>query len=175
MHSIIFANYPANETMGIGYTVDVAECNVRFLGNLTLNLWDCAGQEQFMKNYFTQESETIFKHVQVLIYVFDCKTDQRQVLNFPGYLGQRYLHIYSMQKDLSDYRKCIEKLAMHSPDSHIFILIHKMDMIADSEKEKVFKAFFREIESNTKGMAINKVFATSIWDESLYKAWSTIV
>jgi len=39
MHSIIFANYPAKETMGIGFTVDVAESKFRFMGNLTLNLW----------------------------------------------------------------------------------------------------------------------------------------
>lgn len=25
MHSIIFANYPVNDTVGIGYTVDVEE------------------------------------------------------------------------------------------------------------------------------------------------------
>lgn len=43
MHSIIFANYPAKETMGIGFTVDVAESKFRFMGNLTLNLWDCGG------------------------------------------------------------------------------------------------------------------------------------
>lgn len=44
MHSIIFANYPPRETMGIGYTVDVNENKFRFMGNLTLNLWDCGGQ-----------------------------------------------------------------------------------------------------------------------------------
>ena len=50
-----------------------------------------------------------------------------------------------------------------------------MDMIPEGEKTTVFQKFFKEIEESTKDMAINKVFATSIWDESLYKAWSTIV
>ena len=44
MHSIIFANYPPRDTMGIGYTVDINENKFRFMGNLTLNLWDCGGQ-----------------------------------------------------------------------------------------------------------------------------------
>jgi len=57
MHSIIFANYPGNdpfimkkvlkkkakETMNIGFTVDVAESKIKFMGNLSLNLWDCGG------------------------------------------------------------------------------------------------------------------------------------
>jgi len=43
MHSIIFANYPARETVGFGYTVGVDESKIRFMGNLTLNLWDCGG------------------------------------------------------------------------------------------------------------------------------------
>jgi hypothetical protein len=29
--------------MGIGFTVDVNECKFKFMGNLTLNLWDCGG------------------------------------------------------------------------------------------------------------------------------------
>lgn len=52
MHSIIFANYPARETMGIGYTVGVDQQLIRFMGNLTLNLWDCGGQDKLMKHYF---------------------------------------------------------------------------------------------------------------------------
>lgn len=32
MHSIIFANYPPNETVGIGFTVDIEESKIRFLG-----------------------------------------------------------------------------------------------------------------------------------------------
>lgn len=42
--------------------------NVRFLGNLVLNLWDCGGQYRFFESYF--ESDTIFRNVEVLIYVF---------------------------------------------------------------------------------------------------------
>ncbi len=42
--------------------------NVRFLGNLVLNLWDCGGQYRFVENYL--ENDTIFRNVEVLIYVF---------------------------------------------------------------------------------------------------------
>lgn len=53
MHSVIFANYPAKDTSRIGYTIDRSEQKFKFMGNLTLNLWDCGGQKNFMRQYFT--------------------------------------------------------------------------------------------------------------------------
>jgi Ras-related GTP-binding protein A/B len=41
------------------------------MGTLTLNLWDCGGQDTFMEQYFAVQRETIFRGVEVLIYVFD--------------------------------------------------------------------------------------------------------
>jgi Ras-related GTP-binding protein A/B len=43
MRSIIFSNYVAKDTRRLGATIDVDLSNVKFLGNLTLNLWDCGG------------------------------------------------------------------------------------------------------------------------------------
>jgi Ras-related GTP-binding protein A/B len=43
MRSIIFSNYVAKDTRRLGATIDVDLSHVRFLGNLTLNLWDCGG------------------------------------------------------------------------------------------------------------------------------------
>ena len=43
MRSIIFSNYVARDTRRLGATIDVDMSHVKFLGNLTLNLWDCGG------------------------------------------------------------------------------------------------------------------------------------
>jgi Ras-related GTP-binding protein A/B len=43
MRSIIFSNYVAKDTRRLGATIDVDNSYVKFLGNLTLNLWDCGG------------------------------------------------------------------------------------------------------------------------------------
>lgn len=74
MRSIIFANYIARDTRRLGATIDVEHSHVRLLGNLTLNLWDCGGQEAFMENYFASQRENIFRNVEVLIYVFDVES-----------------------------------------------------------------------------------------------------
>ena len=71
MRSIIFANYMARDTMRLSPTLDVEHTHVRFLGNLVLNLWDCGGQYRFYESYFDAQRDTIFRNVEVLIYVFD--------------------------------------------------------------------------------------------------------
>lgn len=68
MRSIIFANYLARDTTRLSPTLDVEHHHVRFLGDLTLNLWDCGGQDAFYESYFERDRETIFRSVELLIY-----------------------------------------------------------------------------------------------------------
>ncbi|KAL4505498.1 hypothetical protein ABPG72_002560 [Tetrahymena utriculariae] len=160
MHSIIFANYPARETMGIGYTVGVDQQLIRFMGNLTLNLWDCGGQDKLMKHYFHQQKESIFKDVEVLIYVFD--VDKSGI---------------DLEEDLTTYRVCLENLAELSEGAKVFVLIHKMDKIPPNQQKEILERKKQEISSQCSDNRVNVLgfFATSIWDETLYKAWSSIV
>ncbi|KAL4456638.1 hypothetical protein ABPG74_000745 [Tetrahymena malaccensis] len=160
MHSIIFANYPARETMGIGYTVGVDQQLIRFMGNLTLNLWDCGGQDKLMKHYFHQQKETIFKDVEVLIYVFD--VDKNGI---------------DLEEDLTTYRVCLENLAELSEGAKVFVLIHKMDKIPPNQQKETLERKKQEISNQCNDSRVNVLgfFATSIWDETLYKAWSSIV
>ncbi|EDN02756.1 conserved hypothetical protein [Histoplasma mississippiense (nom. inval.)] len=43
MRSIIFSNYVAKDVRRLGATIDVEHSHVKFMGSLTLNLWDCGG------------------------------------------------------------------------------------------------------------------------------------
>lgn len=45
MRSIIFDNVVARDTRRLGATIDVESSQIRFLGDLQLDLWDCGGQE----------------------------------------------------------------------------------------------------------------------------------
>jgi Ras-related GTP-binding protein A/B len=160
MHSIIFANYPAKETRKIGYTTDRSESNIRFMGSLILNLWDCGGQPTFMTNYFTTHREKIFNDVEVLIYVFD--------VSYPD-----------IKSELVNYEKTMENLQEFSPNAKVFVLIHKMDKFKD-ETEKIDK-FNRKkksieaVSAQFEKVTVKEYFGTSIWDETLYQAWSQIV
>ncbi|CAK1548641.1 unnamed protein product [Leptosia nina] len=155
MRSIIFANYIARDTRRLGATIDVEHSHVRFLGNLVLNLWDCGGQEAFMENYFASQRDNIFRNVEVLIYVFDVESRE-------------------MEKDMHYYQSCLEAILQNSPEARIFCLVHKMDLVAEETREEIFKSREEDLKRLSKPLECT-CFRTSIWDETLYKAWSSIV
>ncbi|XP_041482608.1 ras-related GTP-binding protein A [Lytechinus variegatus] len=155
MRSIIFANYIARDTRRLGATIDVEHSHVRFLGNLVLNLWDCGGQEAFMENYFTSQKDNIFRNVEVLIYVFDVESRE-------------------LDKDMHYYQSCLEAILQRSPNAKIFCLIHKMDLVQEDQRELIFKEREEDLKRLSKPLDCT-CFRTSIWDETLYQAWSSIV
>jgi len=158
MRSIIFANYLARDTMRLSPTLDVEHHHVRFLGDLVLNLWDCGGQDTFYESYFERDRETIFRSVEMLIYVFDIESD-------------------TPEKDFDHFAGVLEAIEENSPDARIFVLVHKMDLVAEEERDVIFDDRRRLVEECCAGCGVRsfRCFGTSIWDETLYKAWSEIV
>ncbi|KAK0660099.1 putative ras-related GTP-binding protein A [Cercophora samala] len=204
MRSIIFSNYLARDTRRLGATIDIDLSHVKFLGNLTLNLWDCGGQEAFMENYLSQQRAHVFSNVGVLIYVFDIESRD-------------------VERDLATYVNIISALVQYSREAQVFVLIHKMDLIPPQMREEVFvqrvalvrkktaeavaivrKGFLSQSQSQSQQQSQQQqqqqqsgqisptatttsapppedleidmqLFATSIWDQSLYKAWASII
>ncbi|EQB50864.1 hypothetical protein CGLO_09654 [Colletotrichum gloeosporioides Cg-14] len=172
MRSIIFSNYIARDTRRLGATIDIDLSHVKFLGNLTLNLWDCGGQEAFMENYLSQQRVHVFSNVGVLIYVFDIESRD-------------------IDRDLATYVSIISALLQFSPQAKIYVLIHKMDLVVPAHRESVYDDRVRVVRQKTaerqqrpqqpppaaaaNGRLRHHPFATSIWDQSLYKAWASII
>ncbi|KAF4120728.1 hypothetical protein GMORB2_2732 [Geosmithia morbida] len=169
MRSIIFSNYIARDTRRLGATIDIDLSHVKFLGNLTLNLWDCGGQEAFMENYLSQQRVHVFSNVGVLIYVFDIESRD-------------------VDRDLATYVAILSALLQFSSTARIYILIHKMDLVVPSARETMYDDRVRLVRQKTAefahslggsdgaAAAVDLVpFATSIWDQSLYKAWASII
>lgn len=137
------------------------------------NLWDCGGQNAFVDNYLTAQKSTIFANVAVLIYVFDITSTE-------------------WESDLKYFDDILTSLREHSGDAGVWVLINKMDL-ADKEdpgrkKYEERKADILAVEERIKrerkengngkgggagdgeeGSGSIRCFATSIWDESLYK------
>ncbi|KAK9455527.1 Gtr1/RagA G protein conserved region-domain-containing protein [Dipodascopsis uninucleata] len=157
MSNIIFRNYSAFDTRRLGATIDVEHQHLRFLSNMTLNLWDCGGQDAYMDNYFTTQRDNIFRMVEALIFVFDVESKE-------------------LRKDIETFVLCLRNLYEFSPTAKIFALIHKMDLVVFEKRQDVYRALMKSLE-DTSAMFSFKVqgFPTTIWDESLYKAWSSIV
>ncbi|OBA26028.1 hypothetical protein HANVADRAFT_53455, partial [Hanseniaspora valbyensis NRRL Y-1626] len=171
MRSIIFSNYSAFDTRRLGATIDIEHSHLKFLGNMTLNLWDCGGQDIFMDSYLQdkQDGSTtggsgsngknhIFQMVQVLIHVFDVESDE-------------------VLKDIEIFSMVLQKLRNLSPNCKIFVLVHKMDLVQVNKRENLFNIMMSKLKETCSMYGFENVigFPTSIWDESLYKAWSSIV
>ncbi len=108
-----------------------------------------------MENYLSQQRSHVFANVGVLIYVFDIESRD-------------------FDRDLLTYRSIISALSQFSPTANVYILIHKMDLIAPALREDSYNERISLIRA--KSDAFDPVpFATSIWDQSLYKAWAEII
>ncbi|EXJ93438.1 hypothetical protein A1O1_01830 [Capronia coronata CBS 617.96] len=155
MRSIIFSNYVAKDVRRLGATIDVEHSHAKFMGNLTLNLWDCGGQDAFMDSYLNAQRENVFSDAQVLIYVFDIESR-------------------SVDQDLETYSQVIKALKEYSPTAHVFCLIHKMDLVQTEHRERIYEERCKLIAARSEGLSL-ETFASSIWDQTLYKAWAGIV
>lgn len=160
MRSIIFANYGAKETGRLLPTNQVEHSSFRFMGNLMLSLWDCGGQDVFMENYFESQKEHVFRNTMILIYVLSAAAIVDDSAD--------------SQKELTYFKNTIESLRQLSPDAKVYVLVHKSDLIPPQDRTSVFNKTSDQLKTIASGMT-SETFLTSIWDETLYKAWSRIV
>jgi Ras-related GTP-binding protein A/B len=161
MRSIIFKNFSAKDTFNIPLTKQIATSQVNFMGGNVLKILDCGGQEEFKKEYFQSKIE-LFDNVKILVFVVEAEKKKK-----------------NNQQDNNDddilyFNKCVQSLEEHSPDAKIFVLIHKMDLICDDRKQIVFNTKKKEIEENSGNFNVT-CFPTTIWEHSLFKAWSCIM
>jgi len=71
-----------------------------------------------MESYIASQRESIFRNVEVLIYVFDVESRE-------------------LERDFHYYQSCLEAILQNSADAKIFCLIHKMDLIHQDEADRV--------------------------------------
>lgn len=109
-----------------------------------------------MRSYIEEQSSPVFGNTLCLIYVFD-------------------IHKKPSETDLMYYEMTLEALRTHSPDAKVYTLLHKTDLLpAHPAPQTTTKN--RRIEIEKRAIpTLTLTFATSIWDESLFKAWSSIV
>lgn len=71
-----------------------------------------------MDSFLTTQRDTIFRNVEVLIYVFDVESDE-------------------YDRDMHYYQSCLEALMQNSPEAKIFCLVHKMDLVPEDQRTMV--------------------------------------
>ena len=112
-------------------------------------------QDAFTESYITTQRENIFSDVAVLIYVFDIESRE-------------------VERDLDTYGAIIQALKEFSPAAYVFCLVHKMDLVQNEHRERIYDERCRLILARSEKLDV-ELFASSIWDQTLYKAWAGIV
>ncbi|KAI9248743.1 ras-related GTP-binding protein A-like protein [Sporodiniella umbellata] len=154
MQSIIFHNSTAKDTKDLEPTILWNnETNVRFIGNISMTLWDFSGQGSAFSEYFTIHQRLIFKSVCILVYVFDS---------------------ISTDLDIHYYQASLELILKYSPHAKVFCFMHKSDLIPDNKRQQMYDQQSLELCVRSEPITIQS-FQTSIWDESLYAAWSKVI
>jgi Ras-related GTP-binding protein A/B len=68
MRAVVFSNYVAKDVRRLGATIDVEHSNIKFMGNLMLNLWDCGGYVTYTLLFFGAGSAWITSTISLSIY-----------------------------------------------------------------------------------------------------------
>jgi Ras-related GTP-binding protein A/B len=71
-----------------------------------------------LESFIGAQRETIFRNVEVLIYVFDVESRE-------------------IDKDLHYYQSILDAILQNSKDAKIFCLIHKMDLVPEEQRDTV--------------------------------------
>lgn len=173
MRNMIFANMAAADTRKLGATIDMETTPIKFLGHFALRLVDCGGQDSYMHNFLSMPARnrsSVFSQIGCLLYVFDVESPDFSSIDMIWFSRV----ISALLETLSESENT-EEFRLH-------ILIHKMDLVPEEHRRAVFEAKAKEVrnkvEDYSKGQISSEmihIFSTSIWDETIYKAWSTIV
>lgn len=110
-----------------------------------------------MESYLTHQREHVFGSVAVLIFVFDIESRE-------------------FSSDIVNYSDIVRALGECSPGAKVFVLIHKMDLVQGKLRAQLFDERSSHIRLASESFRDTVDFyATSIWDQSLYKAWTQII
>lgn len=156
MKSVFFSKCLPEGTKTLEQTLDVHMENVDFL-DLKLMLWDCGGQTMYTGGYVDGRKPLMFHDVEVMVYVFDVeKMDQE------------------LDRDYYFYLECLEALRKHSPAAKVYCLVHKMDLIRHAKRSSVFERRRTELLKMSLPTEC-RCYKTSIYENTLYIAWTSIV
>lgn len=185
MRSIIFDNYLPRDALRLGITISLDQSQVHILRNLFLNLWDCGGQHRYVSEYLSRQKEYIFRYVGVMLFVFDINSMSRDsgigtsagIAAGGGGEGSSANTDWKLPEMLNYFKEAMRYIRQYSPKAKVFVLLHKIDLIHKDIRQEIFEARKQEILSciDPDDSADIEFFGTSIWSDSLYLAYSSVV
>ncbi|MFQ6123338.1 MAG: ADP-ribosylation factor-like protein [Candidatus Heimdallarchaeota archaeon] len=154
IRDVVFGGKEATEVEGYGATLNYVRqfISLEGEGGYKFTLMDLGGQRIFLDRFITKFSPFVFHNVVALIYVVDVADSDR----------------FNSAKHYFD--AALERLQKYSPKSHVFVLIHKMDLVEKNPdyKEKITDHLRSLFEKDIDRKII--FFETTIYNETIKNA-----
>jgi Ras-related GTP-binding protein A/B len=116
-------------------------------------IWDLGGQQQYLDEYHGPLRKNIFQKVSVLLYVVDASDVDR------------------FENSRIELEWSVNQILLFNQTAKIHVFLHKMDLIHD---KNAIIPYLKELL--TQNISIEVSFhGTSVFDESLFTAWSGII
>ena len=182
--SMIFTNLYPSETSFFESTQSISKNQIIFSGGELIELYDCGFEEKIEKNELYLNTEP-FENISTLIYVLSIEPPKHTINSNDNSFNNEISSNNNYDTDL--YKKieknnlfdiCMQLLIEKSPKAKIYILIHKIDTISIDKRKNIFEEKKNEINQKLFKLKLDsnsKIYATSIWDGSLYNPWREIM
>ncbi len=116
-------------------------------------IWDLGGQQQYLDEYHGPLRKNIFRKASILLYVVDITDYER------------------FDNAMIEFEWGVNQILLYNPNAKLNVFLHKSDLVRD--KDSVV-SHIKKVFSKNMSYEIN-YHLTSIFDESLFKAWSDII
>lgn len=121
---------------------------------------DFVRQDAFVESYLDNQRSHVFTSVAAMVFVFDASSQ-------------------TLQSDIVNFSKTLRALHEFSPNSKLFVLLHKMDLIPMENRNKIQAQYTQELRTHCEQEGFKdqqiEFWATSIWDQTLYRAWTQVI
>ena len=116
-------------------------------------IWDLGGQQQYLDEYHGPLRKNIFRKASILLYIVDISDYER------------------FDNARIEFEWSVNQILLYNPNAKLNVFLHKSDLVRD--KDSVV-SHIKKVFSKNMSYEIN-YHLTSIFDESLFKAWSDII
>jgi Ras-related GTP-binding protein A/B len=116
-------------------------------------IWDLGGQQQYLDEYHGPLKKSIFQKASVLLYIIDASDMDR------------------LENARIEFEWSVNQMLLFNKSPIINVFLHKIDLIHD---KNVLIPYLRDFLSKNISYNVN-FYATSVFDESLFTAWSGII
>ncbi|MFW9972379.1 MAG: ADP-ribosylation factor-like protein [Candidatus Odinarchaeota archaeon] len=116
-------------------------------------IWDLGGQQQYLDEYHGPLKQSIFQKATVLLYIIDASDVGR------------------LESARSEFEWSVNQMLLYNKSPIINVFLHKIDLIHDRD---VLIPYLKDFLSENISYKVN-FYATSVFDESLFTAWSGII